>query len=76
MLREITDFFHDIFDLIVGLVKFVFSLFQDLIWLITHISDFASMIPSFFTPLPAAIVSVIGVAVSIIIILRVMGRDE
>lgn len=76
MLTSITDFFKDIFDLLQGIINFVISLFQDLIWLITHLSDFAAMIPSFFNPLPAAIGATIGVAVSILIILRILGRDE
>lgn len=68
LLQGIWDFLSFAFSLIIGL-------FEDLIYFIGLLSEIPALFTSAFAWVPPAVFSVIILCVSIIIILRVIGRD-
>lgn len=60
-------------DAIIGLIDFLISMVQDLIYAVGLLVQLTPAIPIFFIWLPAGFVAVLVVIISIAIIFRVLG---
>lgn len=69
------DFFKAIGDIIVAIVDFVVSFFQDFIYLITLVAQVVQDIPLYFSWMPTTLVALLGVIFSLVAIFKILGRE-
>ena len=74
-MSAIIDFFSKLFDIITSIVDFVVGFFEDVVYVVKTLGDFLLNAPSLFGFLPPAVVALIGVALSVVVIYKVIGRD-
>ena len=72
----IIDFLSGIGQAISAIFQFIVDLVQDLIWFIAFLVELIPAIPALFTWLPAGLVTTLVVGISVVVILRVIGRSE
>lgn len=75
-MSAIVEFFVGIGDAIVALFNFVVDFLADLIWFIGFIVQMIPAMPSFFTWLPAGLAGMLGLAIGVVVILRILGRGD
>lgn len=76
MLSVIKDFLQNIGDLLLTAWDLVIGLFEDIAYLTKLLKVFVVKIPSYFDWLPIEFVTLLGVGLGVIIVLRVIGRSE
>lgn len=69
------DFFSSIGEIIVSIVKFVISFFQDLIYVIKLTGKVVGQIPAFFSWMPAEIISLLVILFGVVVIYKILGRE-
>lgn len=69
------SFFTGIGEVIVTVIDFVIGLFEDLIYVIQLTGKFLGQIPSFFSWLPAELLTILVTIFAIVVIYKVMGRE-
>lgn len=74
-MNALLDFFKGIGDAIVAVFDFVISLFEDLIYMIKLLGQVVLNIPVYFSWLPAPVLALIVVIISIVVIYKILGRE-
>lgn len=74
-MKAIADFFASLGDMLLAAFRFLFSLIEDLIYMITNLFKIADELPNYLNFLPATIVASIAAAFGIWIVLRLIGKD-
>lgn len=72
---SIISFFEGIGKAIVAAFDFVVSFFGDLIYVIQLTGKVLAQIPSFFSWMPAEIVTLLVVLFGIVVIYKILGRE-
>lgn len=74
--KSIVSMLRNLFDVIGSVVDFVVSFFSDLVSMIKLIGEVVVKIPDYLTYIfPASFISVVVLALSIVVIYKVLGRD-
>lgn len=71
----IIGFLRGIGNAIVSVFDFIIGFFQDLIYIIQLTGKFLLQIPSYFSWLPAELLSMLVVLFGIVVIYKIMGRE-
>lgn len=71
----IVNFFEGIGDVILAVVEFVVSFFSDLVWIINTLLWAVGEIPSLLSWIPAEILAILTVTLSVVMIYKIMGRE-
>ncbi len=74
-MQALIDAFTGFFDTIKVIIDFVIGIFEDLLFLIQLLGNFLANLPTYFGFLPPTIVSAVVVAFSIVVIMKIIGRD-
>lgn len=75
-MQEILDFLYALGNIISTAFQFVVDFVGDLIWFIGFIVEMIPVMPAFFTWLPAGMAGMLGLAISVVVILRILGRGD
>ena len=75
VLDAIVDFFKGIGTAITSVVDFVIGLFQDLVYMIKLLGQVVLNIPKYFSWLPAEIIALVVLLISIVVIYKILGRE-
>lgn len=74
-MQAIIDFLSSIGSAILAGIDFVISFFEDLVYIIQLTGRFLAQLPSFFSWLPAPVVSVLLTTFAIVVVYKIAGRD-
>lgn len=74
-MQAIVDFLSGIGSAILAGIDFVVSFFEDLVYIIQLTGKFLAQLPSFFSWLPAPVVSVLLTTFAIVVVYKIAGRD-
>lgn len=74
-MQAIVDFLSGIGNAILAGIDFVVSFFEDLVYIIQLTGKFLAQLPSFFSWLPAPVVSVLLTTFAIVVVYKIAGRD-
>lgn len=74
-MQAIVDFLSSIGSAILAGIDFVVSFFEDLVYIIQLTGRFLAQLPSFFSWLPAPVVSVLLTTFAIVVVYKIAGRD-
>lgn len=74
-MQSIIDFLSGIGSAILAGIDFVVSFFEDLVYIIQLTGKFLAQLPSFFSWLPAPVVSVLLTTFAIVVVYKIAGRD-
>lgn len=74
-MQAIIDFLSGIGSAILAGIDFVVSFFEDLVYIIQLTGKFLAQLPSFFSWLPAPVVSVLLTTFAIVVVYKIAGRD-
>lgn len=72
----IIDFFTGLVNTISAVIDFVISFFQDLVYVIGMLGSLLLELPSYFTWLPSACITLVITTFSIVVIYKVLGRTD
>ena len=68
LLENIVNFFQTLWD-------FIINIFNEIVYIIQLLANVVTNIPNYFTWLPAPVLTLIILAISIVVIYKVMGRE-
>lgn len=71
----IIEFFKGIGTAITSIIDFVIGLFEDLVYMIKLLGQVVLNIPNYFSWLPAEILALIVVLISVVVIYKILGRE-
>ena len=74
-MNAIVNFLEGIGNVITSLFGFVVSFFSDLGWIINTLSWAVGIIPNLLGWIPAPILSLITLTLSVVMIYKIMGRE-
>ena len=74
-MQAIVDFLSSIGSAILAGIDFVVSFFEDLVYIIQLTGRFLAQLPSFFSWLPAPVVSGLLTTFAIVVVYKIAGRD-
>lgn len=74
-MTAILNFIKGIAKGIQTMVSFVADLVSDTAYLVSLLAEFVSDIPEYFSFFPAPILAMIGTIFTVVVVLRVLGRD-
>ena len=74
-MQSIIDFLSGIGSVILAGIDFVVSFFEDLVYIIQLTGKFLAQLSSFFSWLPAPVVSVLLTTFAIVVVYKIAGRD-
>lgn len=74
-MNELIAFLKGIGAAIKGFFAFVFSLIEDVIYLVQLTGRMLAQIPSFFSWLPGPVLALIVTAITIAVLYKVLGRE-
>lgn len=69
------SFFKGIGDAIVSIVDFVIGLFQDLIYMIQLLGQVVLNIPAYFSWLPGEVIALVVLAIGVVVVYKILGRE-
>lgn len=70
------DLLQTIFNMLKNLFDIALSLFEDLVYIINLLGSVVTMVPSFIGAfIPAGVIGVIAIMLSVTVVYRVLGRD-
>jgi len=75
MLQGIFDLLKSIGEFFSNIVNFVIRLVQDLIYVVELMGQVIIKIPDYIGFLPSAVISVFLVALTVIVVYKIIGRD-
>lgn len=75
-MSAIISFFETLGNAIIAFIDFIIDIFRDLIWLIEMLAELSPAAPSFLTFLPAGFAYLLTLTLSIVVILRILGRSD
>jgi phage-related protein len=68
ILQNIGNFFSTVWD-------FIINFFTEIVYIIKLLASVVANIPSYFTWLPGSVIALIGLAVALVVIYKVVGRE-
>lgn len=71
----IITFFQTLGNAFSAIIDFVVRFFSDLIYLIELLVEFAAAAPGWYTWIPPIVAYIISLTLSLIVVLRIAGRD-
>lgn len=74
-MQAIASFFEGVANVIVTVIDFVISFFQDLIYMISLLGQVVLNIPAYFSWLPAEVIALIITLISVVVIYKILGRE-
>lgn len=74
-MKAIADFFAALGDMLLAAFRFLFSLIEDLIYMIKMLFEIGNYMPEYLSFLPGTIVGGIAAAFGVWIVLRLIGKD-
>lgn len=74
-MQAILDFFTGVWNVITSLIDFVIGIVEDLVYVIGLTANFFAQIPTYFSWLPSAYVTLIVTIFGIVVIYKVLGRE-
>lgn len=75
-MSAIFDFIATIGDALIAYIEFAVKNLMDLIWFVGFLAEMLPAMPAFFTWLPHGFVTILAVAFSVVVILRILGRSD
>lgn len=74
-MEGILSFFRGIGDAIVAVIDFVISFFADIVYLIQLLGKALASLPGYIDWLPAEMVTLLIVLLSVVVIYKILGRE-
>lgn len=74
-MSAILDVLNGFLNAIKSIVDFIVSFFEDIVFVVKTLGEFLTNAPALFGFLPASAVAIILVALSVVVIYKVVGRD-
>ena len=74
-MATLIEFFKGLGDAIVSVFDFVISFFQDIAYLIKLTGDFVLRIPQYLGFIPAEVMALITLILTIVVLYKVLGRE-
>lgn len=74
-MQNLINIFTSFFDILKGIVDFIIGFFRDIVYIIKTLGDFIIKAPLMFGFLPPAVLGLFLVALSVVVIYKVVGRD-
>lgn len=74
-MKTIINFLAGIGDFLVALVDFVIGLFEDIVYMVQLMSKFLVSLPSYFSWLPAPLVSTLIIIFGVVVVYKILGRE-
>lgn len=74
-MNAIVNFFEGIGDVILAVVEFIVSFFSDIVWIINTLLWAVGEIPGLLSWIPAEILAILTVTLSVVMIYKIMGRE-
>lgn len=74
-MKDLLEFLEGIGNAITGVIDFVISFVQDLVYIVTLVTEFVIEIPIYFSWLPSAAVTVLVFIFGIVVIYKIAGRE-
>lgn len=74
-MNSLLEFFKGIGEAIVSVIDFVIGLFEDLIYMIKLLGQVVLNIPAYFSWLPAEVIALVILLISIVVIYKILGRE-
>lgn len=68
-IQAISTFFTSVWQIITGLV-------EDIVYTVKLLGDIVVKIPSFFSYLPPAVLSILIISIGVVVIYKIMGRTS
>lgn len=75
-MNAIIDFFTGIGNALLSLINFIIDFIGDLLWFIGFLGELLPAMPAFWTWLPPALGSLMILTISVVVILRILGRGD
>ena len=72
----IIEFFSTLGESILALIRFVIDMVGDLIYFVTLLGELIPVMPAFWTWLPGGLAYTLGLCLSIVVVLRILGRSD
>lgn len=61
-------------EAVAGAFDFLLGLVRDLVYMVQLLGRFISLVPVFFSWLPPQLLAIVGVAVALAVVLKILGR--
>lgn len=74
-MEALIKFISGISDAIKAIIDFVIGLFEDLVYMIKLLGQVVINIPNYFSWLPAPVLALIVLLISIVVIYKILGRE-
>lgn len=68
LLRNIADFFTSIWEVIINVIS-------DIVAMVKLLAQAISTVPGFFRWMPAGVITLLGVILSVVVIYKLLGRE-
>lgn len=75
-MSAIVEFLTGIGDAILAFVTFITDIVADLIWFVELLVELIPAMPAFWTWLPGGLAYILGLCISVVVILRILGRGD
>lgn len=75
-MSTIIEFFVGIGNALVSAIRFLVDIVGDLIWFVKLTAEMIPAMPAFWTWLPAGLAYLLGLTISIVVVLRILGRSD
>lgn len=73
-MNALLSFLGGIGQAISGAFDFLIGLVLDLVYMVQLLGRFLGLVPVFFSWLPSELLTIVGVAVSLAVVLKILGR--
>lgn len=74
-MQALIDLFVNFFETVGNIISFLIDSVADLIYVVTAALSYVAQLPTYFFWLPGETLGVFGACISVLIILRIAGRD-
>lgn len=75
-MQQIIQFFQALFDAFGAIIDFIVDFFQDMLYFAVLVVELIPALPAFFTWIPASVWVVFSMLFGLVVVLRVLGRNE
>lgn len=74
-MAAIIDFFNSLGDIISGAVEFLISTMKDIVFIVKSTGVVLASIPSYFSWLPAELLTILLSIFAVVVIYKILGRE-
>lgn len=75
MIESVKEYIIGIGELLISIYDFVIGFFSDIVYVIKLTAAFVAKIPSYFSWLPAPVVTLIVSIFAVVVLYKVLGRE-